>query len=460
MHPRRTQMARCLVLLLGLLLAPLAFADKKGTQPAPPAPKLFPRAHLRAPEIYWSVLLFHPKPPAKEFVANTRKLLGAKYPQLNPPAVADKPRPEAVVEPARDEDLDPIDEDMLRYHGRSLTPEERKSLMQARQATVLSFRIPFEKRYETLLSAMRFAYQVASEQNAFLWDAETREYFSPKGWKQSRLDGWSGGVPFVQAHIVLHVYQEGEGLRVISLGMAKFGLPDLVVENVSQALSEDMGRLVNTVAQLLAEGGLALSANGAMEVELSKLKDARLKERLETRLQKGALRRVKLQALEARRDRGDPDNPLLELGFPGTGALHTRHVAALDALFGRQLDETTPVAPGDPELEEVARKARARLVELRERVERGMRPPEQLLLKAGFKTDDGNLEFMWFEVTSWQAGSWRGSLANEPHDVSTLRMGSPVSVPEAEVVDYVYMSPFGQREGGESSLILLRRQGY
>ena len=168
---------------------------------------------------------------------------------------------------------------------------------------------------------------------------------------------------------------------------------------------------------------------------------------------------MKLQALEARRDGGDPDNPLLELGFPGEGALHARQVAALDALFGKQPDGITRVAPEDAELEAVARKARARLEELRPRVDAGSRPPEQLLLKAGFRTDRGSLEFMWLEVSSWEAGKWRGTLANEPDDVSSLRMGSPVAVPADEVVDYLYMSPSGAREGGESSLILMRRQG-
>ncbi|HYH96330.1 DUF2314 domain-containing protein [Hyalangium sp.] len=457
----RAPAARWLFSLLWLALAPLAYADKDkaAAQPPKPAARTFPRAQLRSPEILWTVLLFHPSPPPEGLVASARKLLAAKYPQLNLPQVPGKPRPEAIVEPARHEDLDPIDEDLLPYIARSLGPEERKNLLKARQATVLSFRVPFEQRHEALLLATRFAHQLASEHGALLWDSETREYFSPRSWSEDRLEGWRGGPPFVPAHIVMHVYREGETLRLVSLGMAKLGLPDLVVEQVPQSLSNEVGRLVNSVAQLLAEG-LVLGADGTLDVDLSKLKDGKLRGQLEARIQKGAPRRVKLQALEARRDQGDPDNPLLELGFPGTGELQARQVAALDALFGRAPDPITPVAPGDPELEAVAVKARARLVELRARVDRGLRPPEQLLLKAGFRTDDGNTEFMWFEVTSWEAGKWRGALANEPQDVSQLRLGSTVSVPEPEVVDYVYMSPGGVREGGESSLILMRRQGH
>jgi hypothetical protein len=341
--------------LLCLILAPVALADKTGAAPSKPAARLFPAAQLRAPEIFWTVLLFHPSPPKGDVVAGGRKLLAAKYPQLNPAPVAGKPRPEVVVEPARDEDLSPIDEDVLRYTAQSLTPEERKSLMKARQATVLSFRVPFGQRYETLLMAMRFAHQLASEHGAILWDSETREYFSAKSWKEDRLDGWSAGVPFVPAHITFHMYRDGEALRLISLGMAKFGLPDVVVEQVPQALSDEAGLLANAVAQLLAEG-LGLAADGTLDVDLSKLKDGKLRGQLEARIQKGAQKRFKLQALEARRDQGDPDNALLELGFPGNGALHMRQVAALDALFGKKPDAPLVGAPkDDPELAEVTR---------------------------------------------------------------------------------------------------------
>ncbi|MFL5348180.1 MAG: DUF2314 domain-containing protein [Hyalangium sp.] len=442
-----------------LLLAPLAFAGKPEAVPPVPAANPFPRAQLHALELTYSVLLFHPVAPKADVVAGARKLLAAKYPKLSAPQVPGKLTPEVVVQPASDKDLDPIDEESLRYFGRTLEAEERKQLIGARQATLLSFHVPFEQRNEALLEAMRFAHELATQHGAFLWDAETREYFSPRSWKEARLEGWSAGVPFVPAHVTFHVYRrEGEALRMISLGMAKLGLPELVVEQVPPSLSQDMGRFVNVVAQLLAEG-LGISADGTLDVDLAKLKDGKLRGQIEARVQKGAARRVKLKALVAQRDQGDSENVLLELGFPGSGDAHSRQVAALDALFGPQPDGVVPVKPGDPELEAVARKARARLVELRERVVKGLRPPEQLVLKAGFRTDDGDQEFMWVEITSWEAGKWRGTLGNEPDAVSSLRLGSRVEIPEAEVVDYLYMNPEGQKEGGESSLILMRRQG-
>jgi uncharacterized protein YegJ (DUF2314 family) len=66
---------------------------------------------------------------------------------------------------------------------------------------------------------------------------------------------------------------------------------------------------------------------------------------------------------------------------------------------------------------------------------------------------------MWLEVTGWEKDKLRGTLANEPFNVSALRRGSPVEVTESQVTDYLYMSPNGTREGGESSRILMRREG-
>jgi uncharacterized protein YegJ (DUF2314 family) len=447
-----------------LALVLLALLPQAQAQPSPAAAKapsatVFPRADFYSPELTYAVLLLHPTAPKDDRVASARKLLASKYKGLNTAQTPGKLSPETMVQALSPQEMEPIDEELLRVIGRGLAAEERKRLMGARHATLLAFRVPFAQRNEVLLAATRFAHELAAEQGSFLWDSETKEYFSPKTWKESRLDGWSGGVPSVPAQITLHVYREGEALRVISLGMAKLGLPDLVMEQVPHSLSEDMARLVNGVAQLMGEG-LVPSSEGVLEVDLAKVKDTQLKGKLEARTEKGAKRKAQLRALVARRDQGDPDNALLELAFPGNGPLEARRTAVLDALFGQRKDPVTAVASGDPELEAVARKARARLVELRPRVVKGMQFPEQLLVKAGFRTDKGGQEFMWLEVTSWEKGRWRGSLANEPQSVSRLRLGSSVDVAEAEVEDYLYMSPTGAREGGESSQILMRREGH
>jgi uncharacterized protein YegJ (DUF2314 family) len=254
------------------------------------------------------------------------------------------------------------------------------------------------------------------------------------------------------------VYGEGESMRLVSLGLGKLGLPDLVVEEVPRSLVDDMGLLVNAVAQLLAEGR-APDSEGAMQVELARVKNSRMQKDLQAHTQPGASRKATLRAVVARREEGDPENSLLGLSFPGTGTPHALQLAALDSLFGQQPDNVTIVPKEDPELAQVALKTRARLTELRPLVEKGLQPPQRLLIKAAFKTDDDNIENMWLEVTSWPKEKLRGTLANEPQHVTGLRMGASVEATLQEVSDYLYTRPDGTTEGGESSRILLRRQG-
>ncbi|WNG40601.1 DUF2314 domain-containing protein [Archangium violaceum] len=446
--------ARLLGVLL-LCLAPLAHASKPSA--SPPTGTAFPAPLLHSKDITYSVVLYHPTPPKGDVVAGARTLLTSNYKKLAGTWKPGAPAPEVDVRTVPTEEIEHLEEYYLRYFARRLNDEERKRLMGARHATKLSFHVPFAKRNESLQEATRLAHQLAAEHGAFLWDAETREYYAPQHWKQERMDTWYTNAPFVQAHITVHVYGEDENVRFITLGMAKLGLPDLVVEQVPRSMTQEMGVLLNGVAQLLAEG-LTLSADGTLNVDLTRVKHIRARNQLEARTQKDARRSMKLRAIEARRDRGDPENHLLELSFPGNGTPHERQLAALDTLFGKKPDNITPVKPGDAELEAVARKARTRLNELRPRVEKGLHPPEQLMVKAGFRTDDGSSEHMWFEVTAWEKDRLRGTLANEPFGVSGLRRGSSVSVTLPEVDDYLYTRPDGTEEGGESSRILMRRE--
>ena len=464
MTPRRASAALPLLGVLLWCLSPPAHA--RGTEapreapsapPAAPAGRPFPAPLLHTAELTYAFLLYHPTPPPADGVDKARKLVAAKYPELFP-VMSGKPQAEVEVRALPAEDVHPIPERLLSFFARRLTPAERQRLRGARHITRLVFHVPFVQRHEALLAANRLAHQLAAEQGAFLWDDETREFFTAARWKEERLEGWKAGPPTVSAHITVHVYGEGDAVRFVSLGMVKLGLPDLVVEQVPQSLTRPMGTVLNGVAQLLAEG-LTLSGDGSLKVDLGRVKDGRTRTQLDVKTTVSAERKLTLRALEARRDSGDPVNPLLELDFPGEGAPPARQIAALDTLLGKSPDTFVPVPPGDPELAAVATQARARLQQLRPRIEKGLAPPEALVVKAAFPTDDGSSEHMWFVVTGWEQERLRGTLANEPFEVSGLRLGSSVSVLLQDVDDFRYTRPDGKEEGGESSRILERRQG-
>ncbi|KFA87330.1 hypothetical protein [Archangium violaceum] len=450
--PRMSIVAR---LLGGLLLCLVsgAHAAGKATPPAASTASPAPRLHNEDITLIYTFMLFHPTPPKGDVVAEARELLTSQYEELAGARKPEAPRPAVEFKTVPSEGLIPTDDAVLDVWGQRLNAEERKRLLGARHATALTFHVPFARRNEALLAATRFAHQLAVEHEGILWDISTRDYYSPLCWKKERLDRWSGGVPAVPAHITVDVHGEGESRRVTTSGMVKLGLPDLVVEQVPSSMLKDMGMLVGVVAQLLAEG-LELSKDGTLNVDLARLKDARVKCLLEEMMAEGARRNMnmKLRALEARHGKAGPQKHLLEIVFPGSGTAHERHQAALDTLFGKRPVSLMGVKPEDPELAEVARKARLRLDELKPRVEKGLQPPERLEVRASFRTDDGGSEQLWFEVTGWENDKLRGRLVNLPFKART------VNVPLQDVSDYLYKRPNGTHEGGQSSRILMRRK--
>ena len=46
---------------------------------------------------------------------------------------------------------------------------------------------------------------------------------------------WQKDAPIVRQHVTVHAYKRDGGYRAVSLGMLKFGLPELAIEDASHA---------------------------------------------------------------------------------------------------------------------------------------------------------------------------------------------------------------------------------
>jgi uncharacterized protein YegJ (DUF2314 family) len=62
-------------------------------------------------------------------------------------------------------------------------------------------------------------------------------------------------------------------------------------------------------------------------------------------------------------------------------------------------------------------------------------------------TRDGNTEFIWITVTTLEGDLVYGELANEPGNLGSLKLGSKVSAPVAELNDWGYVDPQGEMQG-------------
>ncbi|MGB9472911.1 MAG: hypothetical protein WBQ59_26440 [Candidatus Acidiferrum sp.] len=142
--------------------------------------------------------------------------------------------------------------DTIHHSNHGLTDTQIQALENSRQAIILDFAHPKEKVWLGLHTADALLEDLARQTGGLLWDEESREVFSPDAWHERRLATWPdpNTIPHLQAETVIHLYPYDDMLRAISLGMVKFGLPDIVVEHVSHNSQNQAGDLIDLFAQL------------------------------------------------------------------------------------------------------------------------------------------------------------------------------------------------------------------
>jgi uncharacterized protein YegJ (DUF2314 family) len=325
----------------------------------------------------------------------------------------------------------------LPWFAKTLSPGRRATLARSEHALMLAFAQVSPKQVR---DAYRLVLALAKAHKAIPWDEETREWLELDQWQKRRIDGWKGDMPEIESHTVSHFYRdEGEEHRVVTLGMRKFGAPDLVINRLLQSDGERANALLMLASHTLVAGG-KLGPGGKLALDLEG-------------------KSFEIILVPAKRDEGDPDNRLLEISFarePGAG-LHQRHASLFNRIFGSSQRGITPIASDDPELTAARDRARAKLPSVAARFRKGLEVGQRLIVKGPFR-GSGDTEWMWVEVASWNGRRIKGVLLNEPNNVPGLSEGSEVEVAEGDVYDYMIMGPGDHKEGGETNEIAIKRQ--
>jgi len=262
----------------------------------------------------------------------------------------------------------------------------------------------------------------------------------------------------VAKHITIHAYSTGEFVRAISLGMVKFGLPDVVVEDFSWSANRHIGHLINFFTQAMAEGA-RIEKDGEYDLDLKSLDNEDVREPQIKSLMAHATARAQLTLREGVHEDGDPRNRLIALSFeryPGADK-HARQDAMVAALFGWQ--DAIKKVKHNAELEAASKRAREQLPALRTAFLEGFPPGEYLQLKAPFDVPGGGHEYMWVEVTTWDGEKIKGLLKNEPFNIPKLHGGQIVEIQQGTVFDYIRRLADGTQTGNETGKILEKMQG-
>jgi uncharacterized protein YegJ (DUF2314 family) len=368
--------------------------------------------------------------------------------------------PNALVFVPPLESFAPPTEDSLRFFGHGLDPAQTKAAAASKGALLMGYDLDADPKLARLRAAESIALDLASATSGFVWDDITRELYTPDKWKSARIDGWQGDLPDVRHHIIIHYYEaDGHRHRAITLGMVKFGLPDLVVSDVPISESSAMTVVIDALAQRLVEGS-TVEPGGEVLVDLREVRHDGVREAL-VGTSKGGRMRGRVGLRPANGEQGDPDNRLVELRFPSyPGATESeRQAAAVVGIVGSEAEKMSRAEAHDAELDAVQARVQARLPAVADAFRKGLPLGEHIGVKAPFQTDTGGTEWMWIEVDAWDGAVVSGTLANEPESVSSLKLGAHVQVRQSEIADYLWRDGNGNRkEGGESGDILLKRE--
>lgn len=207
----------------------------------------------------------------------------------------------------------------LELFGRGLTSQQRLVLGRPMRATVLEVHLAKDQPLAQLRKVELLAVLAAEELRGVLYDVETREYFSPAAWRERRVEGWSGDLPQVPTEIAIVTHPSSGERRSLTYGMARFGLPDLVLprHGSEETFAKAMATVLTLTAQLLVERG-RVDAAGVMTLRIDDVQHPGVRAELRALQRGNAKGETQVNLGVAKPLENDPPNRLLELVFaPG-----------------------------------------------------------------------------------------------------------------------------------------------
>ena len=224
--------------------------------------------------------------------------------------------------------------ELLQRFGHGLSQEQAKALQDSQTAMLLDFGYPKEHVWDGMRTALSLASRIARKTGGLLWDAETREVYTPDAWEMERIEGWTEVVPDIARHTVIRARNNGECSRMVTDGMSKFGLPDVVVDRFPWSLHRNMASLLGLFAQAMAEGG-ASKLGGEFDLDIRTIRNPSFREFQIMSLKANAASVALLSLREGTRQEFDPDNRIIEITFaryPGHD-LHAQQQEMVGSLF-------------------------------------------------------------------------------------------------------------------------------
>jgi hypothetical protein len=381
-----------------------------------------------------------------------------------PAAIRMIPRPNAS---ARDFDIG-----MISTPSRSVL----RSILRSKVALAVDLCVADVFSWQPYSQGIEFTYQLARRFHALVYDEETRRFFDADRWGAMRQgltdDGCrfeydDGNLPcFSSPHLASRSFRRAGLEGWVTMGMRKFGLPDLVVEDFVPGWSHH--DLVGIIAQRLIEGARPDPSTGRLLIDLDDLRSLRAR-RLYENADPGATRKAEIRLAPAPDFDDMPENRTLALSFddsPGE-TLYERQLHVHLSLHGIHASDSFGSSPEQSRqiLMAVAR-ARARLKGLRQAFNDGLPPGDSIFVMAGAPG-------LWCQVRKWEnehrmkGRTWEDPrlAAAKPRPTDFAKFLSPKELRQIEiegdrelddgaVLDFLRVYANGRIEGAEVARLI------
>lgn len=459
-----TRILRAFAIHFSLLLVLLNVPSLPAQPETPTSPEdQVPAGDVREPHSFYSVVFYYTPKPKISSIETARALMKEYLPGIafsTTPSEKDKPSFVGFEEESAPLKMYPVPPaEYFKHFGRKLSPDDIAAIQKTTTATCLILVASRDEVWPLSRQFTLLVEQFARRTGAFIWDSATRECFSVDSWKSTRLDHWpADSLPDIPSQITTHLYRNDDTtryLRAITLGMEKFALPNVVIEQLTSSENRPAGNLISLVCQSLAEQPVLKS--GAKELfQLDTIRSTSLRKELHSSTSEKSSGEIPIELLFGEHEDGDPSSELFELSFAhGTGTTEDeRRADLLTRLWGSSA--TIIGVTHNQEILDASQRARARLQELKPAFDKGLPPGSRLLVKAPFPRDDEGNEYMWVEVMNWPAAPAliEGILQNDPFYIAKLKAGARVQINPAQIFDYTLYRADGTEEGNETQKLM------